>query len=209
MVEGRLDVGIEHPPVSGGAEVVDLGDGIMRPPPGPKPIGDRQEVGLQDGLQYQLQRSLDHPISDHGNAELADLSRTARLGDHPLPHRQRPEGALLQSTSQLIQKPRDADALLDRRDGDAIDAGRVGAPVTRDPVERHQQRRRIMHQVEQIVEPAAGIGRRLTVKLGLHLRYPPTRPHRDRIRPGADVHRRIIRHCSLLLFSKPLPPLAM
>jgi hypothetical protein len=32
--------------------------------------------------------------------------------------------------------------------------------VARDPVERHHQRRRIMHEVEQIVEPAGRIGRR-------------------------------------------------
>ena len=40
------------------------------------------------------------------------------------------------------------------------------------PGERHLQRRRVMHEVEQIIEPAARIGHRPTVKLGLHLRYP-------------------------------------
>jgi hypothetical protein len=29
-----------------------------------------------------------------------------------------------------------------------------------------------VHEVEQVIEPATGIGRRPTVKLGLHLRYP-------------------------------------
>jgi hypothetical protein len=33
-----------------------------------------------------------------------------------------------------------------------------------------------VHEVEQVVEPAARIGRRPTVKLGLHFRYPPARP---------------------------------
>jgi hypothetical protein len=53
-----------------------------------------------------------------------------------------------------------------------------GAPVGRNPVERHQQRRRIVHEAEimheagQVIESAAGIGHRPTVKLDLHLRYP-------------------------------------
>ena len=50
--------------------------------------------------------------------------------------------------------------------------------VTRDPVERHEQRCRVVHEVEQVIEPAAGIGRRPTVKLGLHPRYPSRGPMR-------------------------------
>ena len=48
-----------------------------------------------------------------------------------------------------------------------------GPGVARDPVACHDQRRRVVHEVEQVVEPATRIGRRPTVKLGLHLRYPP------------------------------------
>ena len=35
----------------------------------------------------------------------------------------------------------------------------VRALVARDPVERHEQRRRVMHQIEQVIKPAARIGR--------------------------------------------------
>ena len=59
---------------------------------------------------------------------------------------------------------------------------------------------RVVHQVEQVIKPVAGIGRRPTVKFGLHLRYPPTRPDGP-FRRGADVHRRVFRHCSLHPFS--------
>jgi len=53
----------------------------------------------------------------------------------------------------------------------------VFAPgVARDPFERDEQRCRAVLEVEQVVEPAASIGRRPTVKLGLHLQYPPVRP---------------------------------
>ena len=81
-------------------------------------------------------------------------------------------------------------------------------PVALDPAERHIQRRRIVHEIEQVIEPAARIGRRPTVKLGLHPRYPRPRPLRGRIL-GAAIRRRILRHCSLLPSSKPLPPFPM
>ena len=110
-----------------------------------------------------------------------------------------PERARLQLGPQVIQEPWDPDALLDQRDGHAVHAGRVRAPVARDPAERHDQRRRVMHEVEQVIEPAARIGRRPTVKLGLHPRYPRPRPHRGRI-AGAAIRRRVLRHCSLLPF---------
>jgi len=44
--------------------------------------------------------------------------------------------------------------------------------VARDPPERHEQRRWVAHEIEQVIEPAARIGRSPTVKLDLHLRYP-------------------------------------
>jgi hypothetical protein len=65
-----------------------------------------------------------------------------------------------------------------------------------------------VHEVEQVIEPAARIGRRPTVKLGLHPRYPRPRPLRDAI-TGTAIRRRVLRHCSLLPFSIPLPPFPM
>jgi hypothetical protein len=77
----------------------------------------------------------------------------------------------------------------------------VFAPlVTRDPFERHQQRGRVVYEVEQIVEPSAGLGRRPTVKFGLHLRYPPMRPNQP-LRHGAGIRRRFFRHYSFRPFS--------
>ena len=83
---------------------------------------------------------------------------------------------VLQGGSQVVQEPGHPDRLLDVGDRQAVHAGSVGAPVARDPAERHDQRRRVVHEVEQVIEPAARIGRRPTVKLGLHLRYPRPRP---------------------------------
>jgi hypothetical protein len=93
-VKARLDIRIEHPPVSAGAVIVDLSDGVVCPPPGPEPIGDRLEVGLEDGFQDQLQRGLHDPVGHRRNTEASDLPRPSRLRDLPLPYRQRPERAL-------------------------------------------------------------------------------------------------------------------
>ena len=174
-VEARLDVGVQHPAVALGAEQVDLGDRVVRPPLRPEPVGDRHEVGLEDRFQHQLQRSLHHPVSDRRNAQLAQLPRPTGLGDHPFTHRQRPERPVLHRCAQIVQEPRDTDALDGRRRSDRPPR-RVRAPVARDPVERHDQRRRVVHEIEQVIEPAARIGRRPTVQFGLHLRYPPERP---------------------------------
>lgn len=56
-------------------------------------------------------------------------------------------------------------------------------------------------KVVQIVEPAMRITDRPTVQLGLHLRYPPARPHRA-FRRGVTIRWRIFRHYSLRPFSK-------
>ena len=166
-----------------GAELVDLGDRVVRPPHRPEPVGDGLEVRLEDGFQHELQRGLDHLVGHGGNAEFPQLPRSARLGDLALPHRQRPERARLELGPQVIQELLDTDALFDQPDGHAVHAGRVRAPVALDPAVRHIQRRRVVHEVEQVIEPAARIGRRPAVKLGLHPRYPRPRP------PGPDPGR--------------------
>ena len=194
-VETRLDVRVQHPPITAGAEHVDLGDRVLRPPLWPEPVRDRQKVGLENRFQHQLQRRLDHPVRDGRDPQLAEFPRATGFRDLALSHRQRPERALLERGAQFVQEPRDTQALLDIGGRETVDAGRVCAPVTRDPGERHDQRCRVVHEVEHIVEPAAGIGRRPTVKLGLHLRYPLPRPLRDLGR-GATVRWCVFRHYS-------------
>lgn len=64
------------------------------------------------------------------------------------------------------KKPLDPDLLFDVGDRQAIDPRSAGSGVARNPVERHDQRRRVVHEIEQVIEPAARIGRRQAVKLG-------------------------------------------
>jgi hypothetical protein len=195
------------PAIAAGAVAVDLGDRVVRAPHGPETVGDQLEVGLEDRLQHQLEGCLDHPVGDGRDAELAHLPASAGLGDLAFAHRQRAELTRLQHALQVLQVAREAEFPLNADDREAVDARGPGSLVARDPFERQEQRRRIAYEVEQIVEPAAVIGRRPTVKLGLHPRYPLARPRRGL--GGTAVQRRVFRHCSLLLSSKPLPPFPM
>jgi hypothetical protein len=108
--------------------------------------------------------------------------------------------------TQIVPEPGHSRDLLNVGDREAVDARSVSAPVTRDPAERHEKRRRIVHEVEQVIEPAAGIGRSPTVKFGLHLRYPDRGRSHDR---SAAIRRRVLQHCSVHPFSIPLPPFPM
>jgi hypothetical protein len=86
-VETRLDIRVQHPLIPSGAVEVDLSDRVVCPPPGPKPVGDRLEVGLEDGFQHQLQRGLDNSISHRRDTEASELPGPARLRDLTFPHR--------------------------------------------------------------------------------------------------------------------------
>ena len=162
--------------------MVHLSDRVVRPPVQPEPVGDRQKVGLEDRFQHQLQRRLDDPIRHRGNAELAYLARPTRFRDRPLTDRARGELPGLDPCAQIVQKHPDTDLLFDVGDRAAVHPGSAGPGVARDPIKRHLQRRGIADEIEQVVEPAARIGRRPTMKLGLHPQYPPLNPPRRRPR---------------------------
>src|SRR5207344_3566511 len=79
--------------------------------------------------------------------------------------------------------------------------------VAAHPIPRHQKKRGIGHQVEQVVEPAAGIGAGPLVQLGLDLQYPSFRP----VEGGlgiVGIHRRdllIFHRRPLLTYWTPSP----
>ena len=133
---------------------------------------------------------LDDPVGHRRDPEATDLAGPARFEDFPFPHRLRSELRALHRDAELVQEHRAAHLLLDPGDGPPVRTGGVGPAVVRDPVPRHDQRGRVVHEVEQVVEPATRISRRPTVKLGLHLRYPPPRTHRHRVDEVALGRRR-------------------
>lgn len=48
---------------------------------GPKPVGDRPELGLEDRLENCFDRALNDAVLHRGNAQGSELPRFARLGD--------------------------------------------------------------------------------------------------------------------------------
>src|SRR5262249_53578746 len=160
-------------------------------------------------MTTKAERSLEDPAlcRFRGYPQLAELPRAAGLGDLAFPHRQWPERARFELGTQVVQEPGHAHGFPDPGGGHAVCAGGVRALVARDPGKRHDQRRRVMHEAVQVIEPAARIGRRPTVKLGLHPRYPRPRP--SALARSAAIRRCVLRHCSLLPSSAPLPPFPM
>ena len=67
LVKARLDIGVQHPAITLGAEPLNLRDRVMGPPIGSETVRDRHEIGLENGFQHQLHRGLDHPIRDRRN----------------------------------------------------------------------------------------------------------------------------------------------
>ena len=158
-----------------GAEQVDLSDRVLGSPLRPEPVGDRHEVGLEDRFQHQLQRCLDDPVRDRQGCPASGASPTRPAWESCVPA---PAGAgtCPPSAGPAGRPGTRAPPPPRRRRPSRRPRPGVRTLVARDPVERHDQRRRVVHEVEQVIEPAARIGRRPTVKLGLHPRYPRPRP---------------------------------
>jgi hypothetical protein len=195
LVEARRDIRLEHPLVvaSRCAEEVDLGDGVLGSPPRAEAVGARLEIRLEDRLQHQLQGGLHHPVRGRRDAQAPQLAR--RLGDRLLPHPGRGEAACLERCSQPAEELPDAE--VDGARNHPINSGGASALVAPHPTPRHDEERRVIHEVVEVIEATARIGLRPLVQLGLHLVYPPL----GLLEVGpriADVHRRAPPSASLL-----------
>ena len=152
LVEARRDVALHDPLIASWirGQVPHLGDRVMSPTPRTEPIGTWEEVRLEDRLQHQFQRRLDHPVGDRGDPQTAHLA--TGLGDHPLPHRKRPETAVL----HLVRSPsRNSSTPTCSTMDDAVapSTPAVLAPLLpRTRSQRHQQERGIGDEIEQVVE---------------------------------------------------------
>jgi site-specific DNA recombinase len=151
-VKARLDVVLQHPLIGAAGEVVDLGDGVMRAPAWPEPVGARQKVRLPDRFQDQLERGLHHTIPHGGDAQPAPLA-AAGLGDHPLPHGHRTKRPGLQVSAKIGKERVHSTVDLDGVGGLAVHASRAGALVAPHPPPCHQQDGGITHEIEQLTKP--------------------------------------------------------
>jgi hypothetical protein len=153
---------------------VDLGDGVLGASARAKAVRARQRVRLEDRLQHQLERGLCHAVA-HGRDPQHPQLAAARLGDQPLPHGQGTKPAGLEIGAQFGEKALLATPLLDVVDGLAVHPSRACPLVLPDPAPRHQQHRRVAHEVEQVSKPTVGIIGCPSVQLGLDLQYPRLR----------------------------------
>src|SRR3954454_22833242 len=87
FVETSFDVALDDPLIRVGRVVAHLGHRVMCPAIRAKPIRAWVEIRLENRLQHQFQGRLDHPVGNGGDPQTTELA--VRLGNHPLPDRQR------------------------------------------------------------------------------------------------------------------------
>ncbi len=100
--------------------MADLLDGVLCPTVGAEPVGARVEVRLKDRLHDQLDAGLHDPVCGSRDTQGAHLA--ARLGDHRLADRSRPELLILELGSKIGQKPT---LIGDQPGWDPVDAARA------------------------------------------------------------------------------------
>ena len=186
-IEARLDVTFEYPLVvsRGRSKVVNLGDSVLGPASRSEAIAAWLEVRLENRLEHQLQRGLHDSVCGRRDAQRTDLA--ARLGIRLLPHPLRDEPAGLEVVSQPAEQSRSTDA--DGAGCHSVDAGGSCALVAPHPTPRHGEKRRVIYEVEHVIEATARLGLRPLVQLRLHREYP--RLGLVQARPRcARIHRR-------------------
>ena len=122
------------------------------------------EVRLEDRLQHQLQDACTTRSETVGDPQPPQPA--VRLGNHPLPDRQRAEAAVRNEIRSDRGSPRHPATPRSRRRW-RRPLRRCVAPCSPDPSPCNQQERRIDDEVEQIIEPAMRIIAGPTVQLGL------------------------------------------
>ena len=80
LVEARLDVTFEHPLVAIGCQHVNLSHGVVGPPTRAEPVGAREEIRLEDGLEDQLDAGLHDTVPGGGDGGFILLLLSVRAG---------------------------------------------------------------------------------------------------------------------------------
>ena len=123
------------------------------------------------GSSTSYERGLHEPVHRGRDPEAPELAPLARLGDHRLPHRDRGERRrALRCSRASPEERRDIGVVGDEGRDHPVDPGGSCPLVAPHPLPRHHEERRVMDEVEQVIEPAARIIGRPLVQLGLHPR---------------------------------------
>jgi hypothetical protein len=124
-------------------------------------------------------------------------TRPAYSRNQPFPHRLRPKRTIFDRYANAAQKLQGADFPLNPGDRDAVRTRSTCPGIRRDPLPRNTQGCRVVHEIKQVIEPSTRIGRRPTMKLGLHFRYPTERPSFGLFQSAA-IQRRAFRRINQL-----------
>ena len=165
--------------------MVDLGDRVLGPAPRAEAVASTAGSPPRRSARAPASARPARP----GRATVGMPSRRslpAGLGDHPSPapaagRTVRPSARPAARRGTLLA-PRTTSM---ERAVDAVDPGGACTPVAPHPVPRHDQERRVIDEVEQVIEPTTRIGGRPLVQLRLHPQYP--RPASSRLGHGAPV----------------------
>jgi len=187
---------------------VHLGDRVLGSATRTEAVADRLEVRLEHRLQHQHEGGLDQPVHRGRYAQAAELPPLARLGNHPLPHRQGRERPGPELLADLRQERHDVCRVGDEGRDNPVHPRRPAALVGSHPFPGHHEEGRVADEVEQIIEPAGGIASRPSVQFGLHPLYPL--PGRQNVRPGrlTSIHQ-CLQSLQCLACMNPLGPFAM
>src|SRR5487761_1317094 len=165
-----FDISLDNPLVRAGAEVVNLGNGVVSPASWTEAVAARLEVRLEDRLEHQLECGLHHPVPHRGDPQHPAFP--AGLGDHSLTH-----GPWLKRPGFQLGPEIGEELLLTQSGGDvvgrlAIDARRARPSIAPHPLPSHDQEGGVRDEVVEVVEPTIGIVGSPLVQLGLDLQYP-------------------------------------
>ena len=118
-VEEALDVGVHHPYPPLAHRLPHGLQALMGRALGSEPEAAGKEIGLQDGLEHNLEGRLDHPVAHCSDPERAEF-RLSRFGDPYPPHRLRTVSAVSQRGLDVVKELLDTRGL-DVGDGDSVD----------------------------------------------------------------------------------------
>lgn len=166
---------------------MNLGDGVLRASIRAEAIRARLEPRFEYRLEHQLQSSLYHPVPNGWDPQPATL-RAAGFRDKPFPNRKWVKRMGFKISPKLQKEGLLAMFGHDRVRGLRIDSGRASAFVAPHPTPRNKKKRRVINEIEQVVEPTLGVVVRPSMQFGLDLQYPSLRLFLRRPR-RADIHR--------------------
>ena len=135
---------------------MDLRDRVLGPALRAEAVATRLEVRLEDRFEHQFQRGLHDPIHGRWDPQAPDLAR--RFRNRLLPHPLGNEPASFEIISHPAQQFPSTEH--DRAGSHSIDAGGSCTLVAPHPSPRHNEERRVIHEVEHIIEATARIGHR-------------------------------------------------